>query len=99
MSYQEKINVFICSKGHKTVTIDTDDGVTPMMLRCRQRDDDGKHNCTEMACSSFYKVDQILKPDYEWYRPSSFKGYDVNTKEHLKLGGLLLRKIETQNQL
>jgi len=49
---ENKINVYTCPKGHKTVTIDTDEGTTPMMLMCRQKDDDGKHNCTEWAISA-----------------------------------------------
>src|SRR5688572_17032304 len=89
----KKINTYTCPKGHVTVTIDTDEGVTPMMLRCKQRDDDGKHNCTEMASSAWYKCDQTLQPEYEWYKPTSLKGFSPSMKEHIKLGGLEIRKI------
>jgi hypothetical protein len=91
---KNKINTYKCSKGHITVTIDIDEGVTPMMLRCRQRDDDGKHNCTEFATSNFYTSDQSLIPEYEWFKPASLKGYSKEMKEHLKMGGLEIRKIK-----
>jgi hypothetical protein len=96
MSYKGKINVYTCPAGHKTVTIDTDDGVTPMMMGCRQKADDGKHNCTEFARSAWYRCDSTLTPEYEWYKPESMKGLNKAEKEHVVLGGLLLRKIETK---
>lgn len=87
-----KINTYTCPKGHVTVTIDIVEGVTPMMLRCKQKDQDGKHNCTEMAKSAWYNCDQKLTPEYEWYKPDSLKGLNSSEREHVKLGGLLLRK-------
>lgn len=92
-----KINTYTCPKGHVTVTIDSDDGVTPFKLRCRQRDDDGKHNCTEMAQSAMYQCDQKLTPEFEWFRPASFKGYSPTMREHLQKGGLEIRKIKKTN--
>lgn len=67
------------------------------MLRCRQRDDDGKHNCTEFAHSSMYRCDQKLTPEYEWFRPQSLKGLSPEMKEHIQKGGLELRKIIHKN--
>lgn len=90
---ENKINTYTCPHGHVTVTIDTDEGVTPMMLRCRQKADDGKHNCTDFAKSGFYQVDQTLTPEYEWYKPASLKGLSAQMKEHVKMGGLELRKL------
>lgn len=90
-----KINVYTCVKGHKTVTIDTDEGTTPMMLGCRQKDDDGKHNCTQYAKSAWYNCDQSLKPEYEWYRPETTKGLNPAEKDHVSQGGLLLRKLKS----
>lgn len=93
MSFKGKINVYTCPAGHKTVTIDTDEGVTPMMMGCRQKADDGKHNCTQFARSGWYRVDQDLSPEYEWYMPTSLKGLNKSEKEHVVQGGLLQRKI------
>lgn len=89
-----KINTYTCPKGHVTVTIDRDEGTTPMMLRCRQKDGDGKHDCTEMASSAWYRCNQLLEPEYEWFKPDSLKGYSGAMKEHLKMGGLEIRKIK-----
>lgn len=93
MSYKGKKNVYTCPHGHKTVTVDVDDGTTPFMLRCRQRADDGKHNCTEMARSSFYQVNQSLEAEFEWYKPD-IKKVSKSEKEHVRMGGLLIRKIK-----
>lgn len=88
-----KINTYTCPHGHVTVTKDIDDGVTPFMLRCRQKADNGKHNCTEFAQSSFYRADQSLTPEYEWYKPTSLKGLSPAMKEHVKMGGLDIREV------
>jgi hypothetical protein len=85
-------NIYQCPYGHQTITVDLVEGTTPMMLRCKQKADDGIHNCTQMAMSLWYKVDQTLKPEYEWYKPDSLKGLNSEEREHVKLGGLLLRK-------
>lgn len=89
----KKINTYTCIKGHITVTIDIDEGTTPMILRCRQKDDNGKHNCTEFANSAWYNCDQSLKPEYEFFKPKSLKGLSREMKEYIKLGGLDIRKI------
>lgn len=92
-----KKNIYTCPAGHDTITVDVDEGVTPMMLRCRQRVADGKHNCTEMARSHFYNLTpEELKrdPEYEWFKPASLKGLSPQMKEHVKMGGLELRKIK-----
>jgi hypothetical protein len=96
MSGETRKNIYTCPKGHHTVTVDVDDGVTPFMLRCRQKDDDGKHNCTEMARSHMYRltpIEQAMEPEYEWFKPLSLKGLSREMKEHVKKGGLELRKI------
>jgi hypothetical protein len=90
-----KINTYTCPAGHVTVTRDLDEGVTPMMLRCRQKHNDAKHNCTEMAKSAWYNCDQSLNPEYEWYKPVTLKGFNRDEKEHIEQGGLMLRKIKT----
>lgn len=79
---ENKVNTYTCTAGHVTVTIDTDEGVTPMMIRCKQLHDNGKHNCTEFARSSFYKCDQNLTPEYEWFKPTLFKGYNQGMIAH-----------------
>ena len=92
---KNKINTYTCPHGHVTVTRDIDDGVTPMVIRCRQKHDDGKHNCTEFAKSSWYNCDQTLIAEYEWFKPKSLKGYNPEMKEHLRKGGLDMRRAST----
>lgn len=87
-----KINTYKCQNGHETVTVDLVEGTTPMMIRCKQKDEDGKHNCTLFAKSGFYMVDQTLTPEYEWYKPDNLKKLNPEERQHVKLGGLLIRK-------
>lgn len=96
MEFTGKINTYTCPEGHVTVTINKDDGTTPMMLMCRQKAKDGKHNCTEFAQSAWYRCSQDLTPEYEWYKPDSLAGLNREEKEHVTMGGLLLRKIKVQ---
>lgn len=69
-------------------TLDRDMGTTPAMLACRVTD-----GCDGTMRSAHYMVDQALKPDYEWYKPSKLPR-DPGMREHVKMGGLLLRKAE-----
>lgn len=82
-----KINVYECEKGHQTITRDCEEGVTPFMIECEH---DG---CEELAKSKFYQVDQTLTPTHEWYKPSNYVGLHNDEIDHVKRGGLLLRKI------
>lgn len=51
--------------GHKTVTIDIDDGVTPFTLRCKTE------GCAERATSAMYAdAVQGYKPEWEWWKPT-----------------------------
>ena len=59
-----RINVYTCPKGHETITVDKDTGVTPMMLACKTE------GCQEMGRSSFYRVPPGLTPTHEWYAPN-----------------------------
>lgn len=83
----DRLNVYICKKNHKTVTIDKHVGVTPYMMNCKQE------NCTEMSSSSCYDVPKFLFPTYEWYKPKSLKNLSKWEKQHVEKGGLSLRKI------
>lgn len=87
-----KINTYTCEHGHVTVTIDRDKGVTPMLLMCRQKL--GSHRCTSMARSAWYRCSQDLTPEYEWFKPKTLKGLSPQMREHIKRGGLELRKIK-----
>lgn len=66
--------------GHLLITIDLDDGVTPMMKRCP--------TCGEMATSLFYRIDQSLPIEGYWYRPKSTRGMSREMRQHVEQGGL-----------
>jgi hypothetical protein len=84
-----RINVYYCKTCQKEiVTRDFDEGTTPMMLRCV-----ATAGCAGTMMSAFYRVDQSLKAEFEWYKPASLKGFDRATKEHIRMGGLIIRKI------
>lgn len=56
-----KINIYTCPEGHKTVTMNLADGVTPFMIRCRSI-----CGCEAMANSCMYQCDQNTRPSYVW---------------------------------
>ena len=89
--YRGKRNIYACSAcKHKFVTIDLVEGTTPFMLRCL-------HCKDSSAQSSCYKVPQDLLPTHEWYKPDEAEyaklDSDPNTKEHVDMGGLLVRPV------
>lgn len=93
MTFQGKLNVYRCPACNaNTITIDRDEGVTPMFLACRATID-----CDGRAVSSMYQVDQSLVATYEWYRPTmkNARRQGPDVLDHVKRGGLMLRKIVT----
>lgn len=84
------INVYVCEKCRaRVVTVDAEDGVTPFMISCK-----ATKGCKGMMFSSGYRVDQTLKPQFEWYRPS-IDQYPEEAREymrhHIDNGGLDIR--------
>ena len=82
-----KINVYTCPKGHKNVTVNGAEGVTPMIISCREK------NCGRNAQSAWYNCPQNLVPTLEWYRPPASKKLNREEADHVLRGGLLLRKL------
>lgn len=72
----EKINVYTCPKGHKTISIDRVEGTTPFMISCIK--------CGEMSNSCFYSCDQTLIPEIEWIKPDDDKHLDKIVVEMAK---------------
>lgn len=87
----QKINVYTCPKGHKTVTVDLVDGTTPMFLNCRNITDG--HACDQTSRSAWYMCDQTLTPEFEWYRPGPEEKLNKEERQHCIQGGLLIRRI------
>jgi len=91
MSYQGHKNIYVCEacRGH-IVTVDTDDGTTPFLTPCCVT-----KGCKGMMKSSFYRVfDQSIGPSHEWFRPSPQARFSPSGMEHVKRGGLILRKLD-----
>jgi hypothetical protein len=96
MNYQGKINVYTCPAGHKTITRDVDNGTTPMIINCKATLLETFCSCDKHAHSAWYNCDQTLTPLYEWYKPGPEEKIKKHDVEHVKLGGLLLRRIGEQ---
>ena len=86
-----RVNCYFCSScNHITKTRDIDKGVTPFVHSCE--------SCDSTAKSSFYEdIATDKEPTQEWYRPT-LKEFEKARKnldlyEHLKNGGLVMRKI------
>lgn len=90
-----RINIYTCDTcGGKTVTVDIDDGVTPMMIDCRASGNEG--DCLGTAMSAMYRVrpGEAGEPQWEWYKPKelAMRALSPGMLEHVKMGGLLLRR-------
>lgn len=96
--FKGRENVYTCPDcGGYTVTVDRDEGTTPAFLDCRAR-----VGCKGMAASAWYpsgpRPGHIPPPAWEWYRPDAAETKRLKRKwfgawEHVRAGGLLLRKI------
>lgn len=101
MEKQNSKNAYICNLLHSTVTVHKDAGTTPMFLSCL--------TCGKRAVSRMGQVDDSLIPTHEWYKPTdedciaeaerisqekeTYKYTLHAIREHVAMGGLLLRKI------
>lgn len=86
-----QINVYRCEVcGFELVTINADNGVTPMFVRCR------KPGCKGTMCSAGYRVAVNPIPRMRWYRPKQdeYQRLDAGTREHVGMGGLLLGPVD-----
>lgn len=95
IGFKGKKNIYTCDKceGH-VVTVDVARGVTPFMIECK-----ATHDCKGMMKSSMYRVfGQDMRADYEWYRPTAVEVVKPHLKQHVEMGGLLLRKAIASNQ-
>lgn len=89
-----RINQYTCTSCSGVITtIDRDHGVTPFMLACRATE-----GCHGTMHSHLYRVAPGLTPDHEWYKPTSLKGLTAGMRDHVEMGGLLIRKIESDGQ-
>ena len=93
----ERRNAYFCNSCRRvTISVDVDNGVTPMFHPCV--------HCKKMATSFMYQVPaclrydfsngiKVLPADIEWYKPDEREiiKLSVDENEHVKKGGLLSR--------
>lgn len=111
MSPKNRKNAYWCPDCHGyVVTIDLDEGVTPMFLACRVKGEPGspENDCKGRMHSMMYpdepwpEVDGHLtpiptEPTWEWYKPTLkwARRKGPDVFEHVRKGGLMLRKLVT----
>ena len=93
MSNVGRENFYTCDAcGAVMVTVDVDEGTTPMLTDCRTG------GCGGQARSGWYGPKPVGADaaKWEWYRPAKkeTRGMSTETKLHVSLGGLLLRPRE-----
>lgn len=79
-------NLYRCEKCNEAViTVDTDDGTTPMMIRCR-----ASVNCYGVMISSLYRNVPDSEPLFEWRKPtkSEYRRSSAAMQHHFDMGGL-----------
>jgi hypothetical protein len=83
-------NLYTCDicRG-EVVTLDLDEGTTPFMLSCL-----ATPKCQGLMQSSFYQCDPLRPHQYEWVKADHLEEYDPNMQEHIRKGGLVLRRRE-----
>lgn len=94
---KDRRNIYTCDECFgQIVTLDVDEGVTPMFLRCR-----ATPKCEGNMSSAMYpkRLPIKYKPTYEWYKPTgkAFKKLNSGMKDHVERGGLDLRPILKKN--
>lgn len=93
---KDQLNAYTCRKcGGQITTIDRDEGTTFFGIGCK-----ATIECDGVMYSSFYRVDQTMKPSWEWYKPEprEMYGKSAGLRHHVQLGGLLLREIKEETK-
>jgi hypothetical protein len=89
-----QVNVYTCTSCRaQLVTIDRDEGVTPMFMRCNEPP---LTSCGGDMRSAFYRPRMPhAPPTHEWYAPTKdeLRGLSRSMREHCAQGGLLIRPI------
>lgn len=82
-------NVYQCEQCSRwIVTVNRDEGVTPFMIGCQ-------FDCGGAMQSLMYPtIPESVEPSHEWYRPKHLRHRDEWTRDHIRRGGLVLRRLE-----
>ena len=91
MSFKGKKNIYVCEVcNRQIITVDVDDGTTPFMTRCR-----ATNGCKGWMQSQFYHVDQKLHASFEWFHPPLSDDMSPAMRDHVQMGGLMLRAVSS----
>lgn len=100
---EQRLNAYYCDTCRRyVVTVDRDEGATPMFLACRadgDPTDEGFTGCTGLSQSMGYPALNVWPidptPTWEWYKPGAAEHvtFGESMREHLNAGGLALRQI------
>lgn len=96
-----QLNAYRCPDcGGYIVTVDRDEGVTPMFLACRVKGDpsDPGNDCKGRMASMGYPPEPWpidATPTWEWYRPEgeAYAAMNAEMRDHIDRGGLALRPL------
>lgn len=92
MTDKDRINRYTCTTCCKSIiTVDRDEGTTPMMLGCR-----ASPGCSGLMHSSFYRG-VSGRPTFEWRKPTpaEYATASPGMRAHFAQGGLDIHPIET----
>lgn len=86
---QGQKNLYQCNTCQgQIVTLDLVDGTTPFILPCYVTP-----GCEGDMHSAFYNNIHPRVPfQFEWFKPQTLDGYDEDTREHIRKGGLVLQR-------
>ena len=89
MSLKNPINVYVCDLcNQRIVTLDQDEGVTPMFIKCRATE-----QCSGTMVSMMYRV---MEPKFIWRKPTpeEYLKLEPAMQAHVRSGGLVLPDME-----
>jgi len=99
IDHKDRKNMYLCKTcGIAVVSVDRDSGTTPFQIACLTS------GCGGLASSFFYSVPpayiQEANPVIEWYKPTDeeVSGLSKATQEHVKKGGLLMRRVRRDEE-
>lgn len=88
----DSVFTYICPDGHKTIVVQKDKGIAPLYISCVHTPRIGQP-CGRKSARVLYQWSSDMVPSHELYRPKNPAGLSIANRKHVKMGGLLLRKI------
>jgi hypothetical protein len=74
----DRINIYTCTHcGHKMITAHEEKGVAPFIMACVK--------CLGNAQSCFYQCNQMLMPEYLWYKPKTDEEFKAQYENEIHM--------------